>query len=747
MRELFIIHKKDKKPIYLITTLFVFFNLYWAFYSDNTWDDDCPARFQNTLHALSDPSQFINIWNRPLFVIIFAIPVQLGAWTISIVQTIFSIISGFSLYQVAKEQKLKLAYLAFPLLAFQPFVFGVSKYAMTEPLAITLISLSLFFQVKKKWNAFAICGSLLPLARMELVIFFPFYIVALLNARKYLSILLLGIPGLLWALAGAFLNDNLFWILDVTFGKEKKENRYGHQKWDTYLSRYAYVVGPVLIFFSLIGVTRSLFKIFLKFYVLLPFVLGFFVYTLFSWKLNMGNAAGFLRNIIPISPFLALIALSGIDSWFSYCAHKSIKIKTIEAPRKAKNWNKKAKLWNTKLNNGKFYSFILLCISVFIIFIFYVNKLELHHKIVDTKKDYSLLIGSGSLLLFSIIMLFLKRKALNLFVPGFILLVLMSFTLIVEHPMANSSQERELISRFAKLYNSTYLNDRITHVNHPWFIWSANKNRYDPQMKLMKKDSLNKAKTGTLALFETHYSNRLNGDVHQTFLSNQKNWIEIARYITPKRNFILSTFEKVNGKDDYEKVHFKFIEATDSLNPASFLCLGNTYLTKLKNLEKAYDAFEKSVKIDSTNAEGFLGLGKTMVQKRNYKSAINFFNKGLELYPKHFNILLQKGVAQINLKQFNASIKTLKKATKANKKDHNAWFYIGLAYQNQKKLKEALKSYEESLKREPKFASAWHNVSIIQFKQNNKSAACQNIKKAHKYGSSSAKRLINQICK
>ena len=106
MKELFIIHKRDKKPIYAITILFVFVNLFWAFYTVNTWDDDCPTRFQNTLHALSDPNQFVSLWNRPLFIVLFVLPVQLGSWTIPILQTLFSIIAGFSLYQVAKNQHL-----------------------------------------------------------------------------------------------------------------------------------------------------------------------------------------------------------------------------------------------------------------------------------------------------------------------------------------------------------------------------------------------------------------------------------------------------------------------------------------------------------------------------------------------------------------------------------------------------------------------------------------------------------------
>ncbi len=749
MKELFKIHQKDKKFLYTTTVLFVFVNLLWAFYSDNTWDDDCPARFQNTLHALKDPNQFVSLWNRPLFIILFVLPAQLGAWTIPIIQTLFSIFAGFSLYQVAKNQQLKFAYLAFPLLVFQPFVFGVSRYAMTEPLAITLICLSLFFQVKKKWNAFAICGALLPLARLELVIFFPFYIFALFNAKRYLSIFILGVPCLLWAIAGGLLNNNILWIIDETIGKEKKENRYGHQEWDTYLSRYAYVVGPVLILFSSLGSFKAWKSKFLRLYTLFPFLLGFFIYTLFSWKLNMGNAAGFLRNIIPLSPFLSLICLAGITSWFAFGSKRKQKIKDCPSLKKEQsiNWVKKAKYFNSKISNSKFYFFMLLGLTLYVVYFFYTNKLESHHKISDSIRDFSLFYTSILLLIFSTTVLFLNRKITNYLFPLSIFLTLSSYTLIVEHPLANTNEERQLVSNYTKMYNNIYFNERITHVNHPWFLWSSGKDRYNSQMKRMKKDSLNKAAIGTLAILETHYSNRLGGDVDQTFLYKEEEWVEISRHITKKRNFILSTYEKVAGIHEYEKVHFKFIEATDSSNPSAFYCLGNTYLTKVKDTEKAYNAFGKCVKIDSTYAEGFLGLGKTMIQVRNYKSAIAFFNQGLKNSPKNFNIMLQKSVAQINMKDFQAALKTLKKASKLNQNNHTLWFYTGIAYQSQKKFKEALNAYKQALNRKPTFAPAWQNVSLIQFQQKDKKSACQNIKKAYKYGSASAKKLIPKICK
>ena len=46
--------------------------------SDATWDDDCPGRYYNALLAFKDPKQFIGLWNRPLFMLLFALPLKLG---------------------------------------------------------------------------------------------------------------------------------------------------------------------------------------------------------------------------------------------------------------------------------------------------------------------------------------------------------------------------------------------------------------------------------------------------------------------------------------------------------------------------------------------------------------------------------------------------------------------------------------------------------------------------------------------
>ena len=131
----------------------------------------------------------------------------------------------------------------------------------------------------------------------------------------------------------------------------------------------------------------------------------------------MGNAAGFLRNIIPISPYLALICLSGITTWYTYVSHRSIKLKHTKPPKRAVNWVKKAKVYNKTLSNGKFYGFILLGFMVIIALVYFSSELKLHHKLNPKNKDYALLIGTSALLLISAISLFLNRSILKVGFP------------------------------------------------------------------------------------------------------------------------------------------------------------------------------------------------------------------------------------------------------------------------------------------------------------------------------------------
>ena len=50
----------------------------WGLLAGYPWDDDCITRYHNARQALTDPRQFISIWNRPLSIVLLVLPTQLG---------------------------------------------------------------------------------------------------------------------------------------------------------------------------------------------------------------------------------------------------------------------------------------------------------------------------------------------------------------------------------------------------------------------------------------------------------------------------------------------------------------------------------------------------------------------------------------------------------------------------------------------------------------------------------------------
>ena len=94
--------------------------------------------------------QFISRWNRPLFVILFALPFQLSKHMV-LIMAILSGAGAVALYRSAVQLKMKNAFLVVPLLLFQTFYFTTSRSALTEPLIAIILSFGLYFYLNKKW--------------------------------------------------------------------------------------------------------------------------------------------------------------------------------------------------------------------------------------------------------------------------------------------------------------------------------------------------------------------------------------------------------------------------------------------------------------------------------------------------------------------------------------------------------------------------------------------------------------------
>ena len=142
-------NNKEKYLVLFSLLAYVTFSLIWGILEDGTWDDDCPTRYYNTLNAFNEPHHFINVWNRPLFILIFAIPIHFGKYSILFLMILFMVISALYLYKGIKAIKLSNAYLIIPFLLFQTYFFNISRNNETEQLAVMLICMGFYFFTQK----------------------------------------------------------------------------------------------------------------------------------------------------------------------------------------------------------------------------------------------------------------------------------------------------------------------------------------------------------------------------------------------------------------------------------------------------------------------------------------------------------------------------------------------------------------------------------------------------------------------
>ena len=157
----------------------------WTINGDYTWDDDAPTRIYNTLNAFSDPIHFVSLWNRPLFVALFAIPLQISMHMVHVLMPFLMAMSSVMAVLGLRKLKIPGAVYTLPFILFQPYLFLLSYQAYTEPLAVVMINLSIYFFARKKWLALAIAGGLIPLARLELAPLLIFWAIPLLKNKSF----------------------------------------------------------------------------------------------------------------------------------------------------------------------------------------------------------------------------------------------------------------------------------------------------------------------------------------------------------------------------------------------------------------------------------------------------------------------------------------------------------------------------------------------------------------------------------
>ena len=460
------------------------------------------------------------------------------------------------------------------------------------------------------------------------------------------------------------------------------------------------------------------------------FVTGFMLYVIFSWKLNLGNAAGFLRNLVPLSPLVAIISLQGynffIKAFLNFSISKQNFFKDLNLPERgfkqlseddlyqlnSKKRNtyqkkeneyqailnkikvthlKKVKKEKTKITKPIIWCFIISIFTICTTFFYHSFQLRSHHKLTS-KIDYTnlyWLLATFLLVLFAFLVFKKTQKKYILFTGSVLGFLALSFTTITEPPNKNMSPERITMQKVSNLFKSSNINNEICYVNHIWFHWANNFERNDTtKFNLLTIKNLNNAKVGEIGIYENHYSHRLLGDVPKDWFNKRIDWVELDREISSDNKFYSIIYQKSdsNLNDCLKKIN-EFIDENNLY--FSYLSRAEIYKKKKKYDSSVID-LSKAISIDSSIFNGYFSRGNIYFLKKSFQNSKSDFLKSFQLNPKSPEAALNIGACFANMNERDSAINYYDKALKIKPNFINA-------LSNKARMLKQINKKEESL--------------------------------------------------
>lgn len=719
-----------------LTGLYVVASLIYGFLSNAPWDDDCVVRYFHAREAWSKPDHFFSLWNRPLFMVLFAPTAWLGRNVMMVQMVLIGALSGWLLYRTLYRLGARDAHWVLPFFFFQAFYFGVSRNFLTEPLAVAVICIGMHALVHHRYVLFALMGGLLPLARLELAVILPIWGVILLVDKQWRALLLMGLPVVLLMVLGYFVKntDSLLWLVDETLGKDGK-NRYGHRDVWHYFHRFAYVVGPIVFFFLVTGLLERIARLRIDLFVVIQALCILLLYVIFSWKLDMGNSAGFLRNLIPLAPFIAILAFDGLQAWQGVMAKdpgdgRPAPMEVEQRRDDRKRQKKVATKVEKKEQRRRYPWFALVRVHLFglvavLILAFYFDKeLLSHHKISATVDHTPTMVALALSVLGLLILAVYKLKPTPRGVLSgtglLITITALTHTLYTERPDAHLNHERKAITGVSTLYRDSYLREWPLYCNHSWFFWPKDLGYPDrSRYRTLNKAALDSAAVHSVVLWENHYSHRLQGDVQLADMFKRKDMVELMHVVGRDHRTIIGLFQKVDTtvRNDADALRERFNKAyPDNLYAVYADQLRHT---RANDHPAAFASAERMMRLDSTYAEAVLARAQVLSNMGRNGEAIDDFQKAMAmdtaLYAVHYSI----GAAQFRNKDYAAAIKSILLYQRRDKKLKDAYDVLGASYFYQNDFGKASTAFSEYIKLDPKAPNGWLNRASAYLRSNN----------------------------
>lgn len=279
---------------------------------------DSLAHFRIAKFSWEHPEYLLDHWGKPFFTLL-AMPFSyFGFKGIQFFNLLMGIFTSILIIKISNLFKWRFAWLGIVIVFFVPIYMQEFFSGLTELAFSSLLLLSLFLRLKKKYAASFLLLSFLPFIRTEGVLFLAWFgIIDLLERKSWQPVLLLT-GTILYSIIGWMTKGDVLWIINempYTGG----EHIYGSGSIWHYLNLMPDKIGWAVLFFALVGLvflplnvlTQERDAKWLLLYVVIPTVvyIGFHSIMWYVGRVSLGLP----RMLAVVVPLLAILAVYGLN--------------------------------------------------------------------------------------------------------------------------------------------------------------------------------------------------------------------------------------------------------------------------------------------------------------------------------------------------------------------------------------------------------------------------------------------------
>lgn len=203
-----VLRRTNYRVIAIALVLFAALSVAAAITSVGFLEADALTHYFSARFAFAEPTRFVSIWDRPLFILLYAAPAALGGvMGARLMSLSLVIVCCLLTLAIARRQHYRWPELALVCLLAQPLLFLHSFSEMTELPFAVIVAVAMLAYQRRWWGLMTLAVAFSPLSRPEGFGFLLMGIVALILHRRIAWMLLIPVPLMLWSTAG--------WMLDL----------------------------------------------------------------------------------------------------------------------------------------------------------------------------------------------------------------------------------------------------------------------------------------------------------------------------------------------------------------------------------------------------------------------------------------------------------------------------------------------------------------------------------------------------